>query len=381
MTSASEAADGNAPVPFTFTPMGHAALAAPVDIHTWFGLSYANYLVLPRTLLQSMPVRWQHHFTALLGDLETAFAHIPQAQAYEVTAADEREVCDLTPAELQATGISIEEPCRNRTDPGDWPLPAWRDTRTGRELRPWERVLVPVTDPVPAYNRGRTRVKPLAADDETGELFDAEPYRRNPACRQRAELEQLEDIPVPDRSGGRWSAGVAEELSGRAHEIAEAAGYVPDYGAVRMAEELSRLLGVEIWADGVEELARRGLLPVKGSFKGYAVYDGRAAEAFADPRAAIDAQRAGELRTADESAAYLQIRRADLDHLTRAGLLAPSRYGRGPWDRKDEASVPLYRAGNLDDLTGRADIDWATVRQARKGQRSPLASLPRKAAS
>jgi hypothetical protein len=106
------------------------------------------------------------------------------------------------------------------------------------------------------------------------------------------------------------------------------------------------------------------------------VYDGRAAEAFTDAQAAIHAQRAGELRTANESAAYLRIRRADLDHLTRAGLLAPSRYGRGPWDRKSEASVPLYRTGDLDDLAARAGIDWDAVRQARKGQRSPLASLP-----
>jgi len=201
---------------------------------------------------------------------------------------------------------------------------------------------------------------------------------------QRFQIErarQSGDIPAPDRSGGRWSADVAEELSARAREIAEAAGYVPDYGAIRMAEELRRRLDVEIWADGVEELARRGLLPVTDSFKGYAVYDGRAAEAFTDTRAAIDAQRAGELRTADESAAYLQIRRADLDHLTRGGLLAPSRYGRGPWDRKDEASVPLYRTGDLDDLAARADIDWDAVRQARKGQRSPLASLPAESAS
>lgn len=189
------------------------------------------------------------------------------------------------------------------------------------------------------------------------------------------------DIPPPDRSGGRWSAGLAEELFGRAHEIAAAAGYVPDYGAARMAEELTRILDVEIRADGAEELARRGLLPVKGFFKGYAVYDGRVAEAFTDARAAVEAQRAGELRTADESAAYLQIRRADLDHLTRAGLLTPSRYGRGPWDRKDETSVPLYRTGDLDDLAARADIDWNTVRQARKGQRSPLATLPTEAAS
>lgn len=189
------------------------------------------------------------------------------------------------------------------------------------------------------------------------------------------------DIPAPDRSGGRWSAGVADELLARAHEIAEAAGRVPDYGAVRMAEELTRILGVEIRADGVEELARQGLLPVAGYFKGHAVYDGRAAEAFTDAQAAIDAQRAGELRTADESAAYLQIRRTDLDHLTRARLLAPSRHCRGPWDRKDEASVPLYRTGDLDDLATRADIDWDAVRQARKGQRSPLASLTKESAS
>ncbi|EFC79182.1 hypothetical protein FrEUN1fDRAFT_7713, partial [Parafrankia sp. EUN1f] len=31
-------------------------------IHTWFGLSYSNYLVLPRSLLQSMPDRWQEPF-------------------------------------------------------------------------------------------------------------------------------------------------------------------------------------------------------------------------------------------------------------------------------------------------------------------------------
>jgi hypothetical protein len=184
------------------------------------------------------------------------------------------------------------------------------------------------------------------------------------------------DIPAPDRSGGRWSADVADELFTRAHAIAEAAGYVPDYGAVRMAQELARLLEVEIWADGVEELARRGLLPATGCFKGHTVYDGRAAEAFTDAQAAVDAQRAGELRTAEESAGYLRIRRADLDHLTRAGLLAPSRYGRGPLDRKDGASVPLYRTGDLDDLTARADVDWDAIRQARKGQRSPLAALP-----
>jgi hypothetical protein len=41
-------------------------------IHTWFGLSYANYLVLPRTVLQSMPQDWQERFVALLGEVNAA---------------------------------------------------------------------------------------------------------------------------------------------------------------------------------------------------------------------------------------------------------------------------------------------------------------------
>lgn len=42
----------------------------PTDVHTWFSLSYANYAVLHRTHLQSMPMEWQHRFTALMDELE-----------------------------------------------------------------------------------------------------------------------------------------------------------------------------------------------------------------------------------------------------------------------------------------------------------------------
>ena len=40
------------------------------DVHTWFGLSYANYLVLPRTILQSTPPDWQRRFVKLLDELQ-----------------------------------------------------------------------------------------------------------------------------------------------------------------------------------------------------------------------------------------------------------------------------------------------------------------------
>lgn len=38
-------------------------------IHEWFGLSYANYLVIQRTFLQSMPDEWQDRLVKCLEEL------------------------------------------------------------------------------------------------------------------------------------------------------------------------------------------------------------------------------------------------------------------------------------------------------------------------
>lgn len=46
----------------------------PEPMHGWFGLSYANYLVVQRALLESMPVAWQRKLIALLEELESAKA-------------------------------------------------------------------------------------------------------------------------------------------------------------------------------------------------------------------------------------------------------------------------------------------------------------------
>jgi hypothetical protein len=152
-------------------------------------------------------------------------------------------------------------------------------------------------------------------------------------------------IPCPDRPRARWSADVADAALARIDEIRQAVGFIPDVGAARAAEVLSARLGAVVTGDGVAELARRGLLPVTGHFEGWPLYDGRALEAFTDTAAAVDATWAGHLRTAGQSAAYLRIRRTDVDHLTRAGLLTPTGWGHGPWDRRDRFSVPLYRTG------------------------------------
>lgn len=42
-------------------------------IHGWFELTYAQYLAIPRTVLQSMPEEWQEKFVALLEELDETF--------------------------------------------------------------------------------------------------------------------------------------------------------------------------------------------------------------------------------------------------------------------------------------------------------------------
>ena len=105
-------------------------------------------------------------------------------------------------------------------------------------------------------------------------------------------------IPGPDRPRGRWSAQVADTAWTGIGAICAAAGRVPDLGAVRAAEVLSGRLGLVVTADGAGELARRGLLPVTGYYKGHAVYDGRALEAFTDTAAAGHLGRAAAHRRA-----------------------------------------------------------------------------------
>lgn len=81
------------------------------DIHTFFGLTYANYLVMHRSGLQSMPDRWQVEFVALL-------------EEYYATVRDRYDG---------------ELPDMFRVQPVD---------ENGKFKR----------DPVPPYNRGRTRL-------------------------------------------------------------------------------------------------------------------------------------------------------------------------------------------------------------------------------
>ena len=125
------------------------------DIHTFFGLSYSNYLVLPRTLLQSMPEEWQHKFVRLLDEYQEAFAHVEQADYYTVEAAVECTYSDLSDAEATELGVSVRF--------GDAPEfePTYYD-RDGGSHEAGEYVMVPRPggDPVPHYRRGNAHIEP-----------------------------------------------------------------------------------------------------------------------------------------------------------------------------------------------------------------------------
>jgi len=84
----------------------HATDAEP--IHGWFELSYAQYLTIPRSVLQSMPIEWQTRFVACLEELDEAIDWRPQHAQYWVSLhawpKDGRE---------HGRGVQISDPLRN----------------------------------------------------------------------------------------------------------------------------------------------------------------------------------------------------------------------------------------------------------------------------
>lgn len=51
------------------------------EIHRWFGLSYNSFLILPRVMLQEMPLKWQEQFVALLEQAEAMGVRTPGFEA------------------------------------------------------------------------------------------------------------------------------------------------------------------------------------------------------------------------------------------------------------------------------------------------------------
>ena len=63
-------------------------MSEPMDVHTWFELTYAQYLTVPRSVLQAMPEEWQHRFVACLDELDETFDWRPSIGRYWVQLKD-----------------------------------------------------------------------------------------------------------------------------------------------------------------------------------------------------------------------------------------------------------------------------------------------------
>lgn len=137
------------------------------DIHDFFELTYANWLTLPRTLLQSMPDAWQKDFVELLGkfDEEMGWAmHLLQATNVQVLKRspeliEDREDCEACGGEGFDPN-NEDEPC-SECD-GECSFEGESRYETPEEVGE-------VESPIPHYQRGRTKV-PMASDEVSGVL-------------------------------------------------------------------------------------------------------------------------------------------------------------------------------------------------------------------
>lgn len=72
----------------TASPSPNVPIAPHEAIHHWFELSYAQYLTIPRSVLQSMSDEWQHRFVTCLEELDEAIDWRPKEGRYWVKLKD-----------------------------------------------------------------------------------------------------------------------------------------------------------------------------------------------------------------------------------------------------------------------------------------------------
>lgn len=112
----------------------------------------SEYVVVPRALAQSMPLRWQQQFVSLLADLHDAFSHLSWPD-YRVTPSRWERLTDLDEEQLAAAGYVAELGSDGELE--------YRDASGELVADPAKhRVLAPVDDPLPRVADGRVEPRP-----------------------------------------------------------------------------------------------------------------------------------------------------------------------------------------------------------------------------
>lgn len=121
-------------------------------VHGFFGLSYANYYVAPRTLMQCMPLEWQRRFAELAGELDAAYPD--RSAEYEVTTVRWEYVSELPEDEMKMLGITTNDDDEDEDEDYD-PGQDYRERvyylKDGTEVPDIHRVPIPVPDTLPHY--------------------------------------------------------------------------------------------------------------------------------------------------------------------------------------------------------------------------------------
>jgi len=118
-----------------------------------------NYIVVPRSLAQSMPLRWQQLCVELMEDLHDAYGHYDWP-TYRVTPNRRLPLADLDEEQLAAAGYVADLDARGELE--------FRDKRERLVTDAANRlVLAPIADPIPPAGAGR--VPPRPAADRVGD--------------------------------------------------------------------------------------------------------------------------------------------------------------------------------------------------------------------
>lgn len=187
-------------------------------------------------------------------------------------------------------------------------------------------------------------------------------------------------IPPPG-ADGCWLRETVNELKARAGEIEEAAGG-PMLSGQQAGRILEDRLGLEpdtVKVFHILRLVDRGLLhQLAASAEAGTVV----AQQFVERAAAHpDIRRflAEDTPLGPEQAAgRLGLRRADWDHVVRAGWAVPAQWieVRFGTSKAGAVAVPLYRTVDVDAVpVEHPEVDWDSVRSTPRGRRSPLAKL------
>ena len=113
-----------------------------------------DHLVVPRSLAQSMPLRWQQVFVGLLADLHDAYGHLPWPD-YKVVPSRWELLVDLDEEQLAAAGYVADLGPDGELEYRDAALRIVADPER-------HRVLAPVEDPLPPASAGRVEPRPAA---------------------------------------------------------------------------------------------------------------------------------------------------------------------------------------------------------------------------